>query len=84
MSTLTTAQRAKLPASAFGDPSRRLFPILDQADVDSAKYLIGKAKDPAAVKARIIALAKAKGLSIPTNWDSDTRPTMTPAGVTSI
>ncbi len=68
MSTLTTAQRAKLPASAFGDPAGRRFPILDQNDVDSAAHLIGKASNPDAVKRRIIAIARRKGLSIPKAW----------------
>jgi hypothetical protein len=68
MSTLSKDQRDKLPESAFGDPTRRLFPILDQNDVDSAASLIGKAKNPEAVKARIIAIAKRKGLKIPDAW----------------
>lgn len=68
MSTLTTKQRAALPASEFGDPQNRLFPILDQNDVDSAKHLIGKAKNPEAVKRRIISIAQRKGLSIPKAW----------------
>lgn len=71
MSSLTTAQRAKLPASSFGDPERRLFPVVDQADIESAKHLIGKAKDPEAVKRRIIAIARTKGLKIPLAWETD-------------
>lgn len=68
MSTLTQAQRMKLPLSSFGDPERRLFPIVDQDDVDSAAHLIGKARNPAAVKARIIRIARRKGLSLPDAW----------------
>ena len=41
----------------------RLFPILDQDDVDSAKRLIGKAPDPAGTRACILAKCKAKGLT---------------------
>jgi hypothetical protein len=70
MSNLSKAERDKLPASEFADETRRLFPILDQADVDSAAHLIGKAKDPEAVKARISAIAKRKGLKIPDAWQS--------------
>jgi hypothetical protein len=68
MSTLTAKQRRALPLSDFGDPERRLFPIVDQADVESASHLIGKAKDPAAVRKRIISIAKRKGLTIPDAW----------------
>lgn len=68
MSNLTKKQRDALPESAFGDPKNRLFPILDQDDVDSAARLIGKAGNKAAVKARIIAIARRKGLKIPDAW----------------
>jgi hypothetical protein len=73
MSQLNTAQRAKLPTSAFGDPQRRLYPIVDQDDVDSAAHLIGKAKDPEAVKRRIIMIARKKGLRIPDAWQEDSK-----------
>jgi hypothetical protein len=68
MSTLNAAQRARLPLSDFGDPARRLFPIVDASDVSDAAHLIGKAHNPAAVKARIIAIAKRKGFGIPDAW----------------
>lgn len=68
MSKLTKKQRDELPLSDFGDPDRRLFPIVDQDDVDSAAHLIGKAKNPGAVKKRIISIAKRKGLTIPDAW----------------
>lgn len=71
MSNLTKAERDKLPLEDFGDPKRRLYPIKDQDDVDSAASLIGKAQNPDAVKARIISIAKRKGLSIPDAWKSD-------------
>ena len=68
MSKLSTKQRKALDLADFGDPARRLFPILDQDDVDSAAHLIGKAANPEAVKKRIIAIAKRKGLKIPDAW----------------
>jgi hypothetical protein len=71
MSKLTKKQRDALPESDFGDPARRLFPIVDQDDVDSAAHLIGKAKNPEAVKKRIIAIARRKGLKIPEAWKAD-------------
>lgn len=64
----TKAKRDALPAADFGDPERRLFPVADQDDVDSAARLIGKAADPEAVKRRIIAIAKRKGLTVPDAW----------------
>jgi phage head maturation protease len=71
MSNLSQAERDKLPASSFGDPEGRKFPIVDQDDVDSAAHLIGKASDPEKVKARIVAIARRKGLSIPDAWKED-------------
>lgn len=71
MSTLTTAQRAKLPLSDFGQPSTRSFPIVDASDVSDAAHLIGKARDPDATKKRVIAIARRKGLSIPKAWQTD-------------
>lgn len=73
MSNLTKQQRDALPESDFGQPNGRLFPIVDQDDLDSAAHLIGKAKNPDKVKARIIAIAKRKGLKIPDAWQSDAK-----------
>jgi hypothetical protein len=58
MSKLTKAQRDALPASSFGDPQRRLFPLVDCSDVSDAASLLGKAKNPEAVKRRIMAFAE--------------------------
>jgi hypothetical protein len=52
----------------FAGPNKS-FPIRDQEDVDHAARLIGHADDPGAVKARIIAIAKRKGLSLPDAWN---------------
>jgi hypothetical protein len=67
MSNLTQKQRDALPDSAFCGPGKT-FPIIDQADVASAAALIGKAEDPAAVKACVIRKAKARGWPIPKAW----------------
>jgi len=83
MSTLTKKQRDALPESAFGDPARRLFPIVDCSDVADAAHLIGKAKNPGAVKARIISLAKAKNCTIPDAWKEDAKMSVTFAMDTS-
>lgn len=64
----TKAKRDAHPEADFGDPKGRKYPIKDQDDVDSAAKLIGKAANPAAVKKRVIAIAKRKGLSIPDAW----------------
>lgn len=74
MSNLSAADRRALPVSSFGDPQRRLFPIIDQDDVISAGHLIGKAHDVPGVKARIIAIAKRKGLRIPVAWQTKPKP----------
>lgn len=67
MANLSQAQRDQLPAADFAGPARS-FPITDQDDVDSAARLIGHADDPAAVRRRIIAIAKRKGLHLPDAW----------------
>lgn len=48
------------------------FPIKSQKDVDSAAKLIGHADDPEAVKAKIKAIAKRKGLTVPEAWQEKT------------
>lgn len=63
------SERDKMDTSDFAGPDES-FPIKTQADVDAAKRLIGKAKNPDAVKAKIIAIAKRKGLTIPDAWQS--------------
>lgn len=70
MSKLTQAQRDKLRDADFGDPKNREYPILDQDDVDSAAHLIGDAEDPPAVKKRVVAIARRKGLTPPDAWTS--------------
>lgn len=47
------------------------FPITSAADVSNAVYLIGKADDPAAVKACVMRKAKANGWPIPDAWKED-------------
>jgi hypothetical protein len=61
--------RDKMSASDFAGPHES-FPISTQADVDAAAHLIGKAADPEAVKRKIIAIAKRKGLTLPAAWQS--------------
>lgn len=46
------------------------FPIRNQSDVYDAARLVGHAANPAAVKARIIAIARSKGYSLPKSWTS--------------
>lgn len=45
MAKLTAAQRNSLPASNFGVPGERRFPIPDRAHAVAAKRLIGRAHD---------------------------------------
>lgn len=65
------AKREKLPASDFAGPNQS-FPIKTQADVKAAASLAHHAKDPAAVKRRILAIAKRKGLKPPAAWKEGT------------
>jgi hypothetical protein len=71
MATWTAEKRRKLDAASFGDPERRLFPVVDQEDLDSAARLLGKARNPAKVRANLIRIAKRKGLDIPDAWKDD-------------
>ncbi len=74
MSKLTKTERSALPVADFGDPTRRLFPIVDQADIDSAARLIGQTKDPESVRTRIAEIATRKGLTVPDAWQPATSP----------
>jgi hypothetical protein len=67
---ITAAERHALPASAFGWPAVRKYPIRNQADLDAAAHLIGRAPESqqAAIKARIIRIAKRLGLDLPDAW----------------
>lgn len=61
------SKRDKLPTKDFAGPNQS-FPIRSQKDVDSAAKLAGHADDPAAVRAKIISIAKRKGLALPEAW----------------
>lgn len=63
--------REDIPTGDYGDPDNKKFPIVTQASVDDAASLIGKAANPDAVKARIIAIAKRKGFTIPDAWQEE-------------
>jgi hypothetical protein len=65
------SERDKMPAAEFAGPHES-FPIAKPEDIASAAHLIGKADDPEAVKARIIAIAKKHGWEkyLPAAWDA--------------
>lgn len=44
------------------------FPIRTQKDVYDAAKLVGHAKDPEAVKRKIVQIAKEKNLKLPKKW----------------
>lgn len=64
---ISAKERDAVPDEDFAGPHQS-FPIRNQHDVDSAARLIGHADNPDAVKAKIIEIAKRKGLSIPDAW----------------
>lgn len=68
--TLAVKQR---PGSIAKGPGAGKFPITDQASLDAAVHLMGRAKgvSRAAVKAHIVSAAKAKGLTLPASWTAD-------------
>lgn len=55
----------------WGDKEHWLFPIEDQEDIDSAGHLIGKAKNPDAVKRQLLAICKRLKLTPPKAWQSE-------------
>src|SRR5579863_9606367 len=62
--------RDKMDASDFAGPHQS-FPIKTQQDVHNAARLVGHADDPAAVKARIKAIARRKGFTLPKEWQDE-------------
>ena len=64
--------RDKLPDSDFAGPHRS-FPIVNQSDVSDALRLVGHADDPDAVRARIHAIARRKGFSVPGEDGGDSK-----------
>ena len=66
-----TRQRAAMDLADFGDPEKRAFPVLSQHDLENAARLLGHASNPDAVKKRLIAIAKRKGLNLPVAWQED-------------
>lgn len=77
-------ERDAIPSEDFAGPDES-FPIAKPEDVAAAAHLVGKADDPEAVKAKIIAIAKRKGpefvAQLPESWtkeeksaDADTTP----------
>jgi hypothetical protein len=64
-------ERREMPAEDFGDPEHRAFPVKDQEDLDNAARLIGHARNPEAVKRRLIEIAKRKRLRIPKEWEKE-------------
>lgn len=75
----TKAEREKVPPEDFAGPNRT-FPIETQDDLDSAAHLIGKAKDPEKVRARLISIAKRKGLKLPESWTTADHTDGAPSG----
>lgn len=67
-------ERDKIPAEDFAGPDET-YPIVKPEDVAAAAHLVGKADDPEAVKAKIIAIAKRKGpdfvAELPESWTKE-------------
>ncbi len=71
--SMSQKQRDALPDSDFAWPEEQKYPIPDQAHLDAAVKLLGHAPTDkqASIKARIKAIAKRKGLSLPESWKGD-------------
>lgn len=66
----TAKDRDTIPPEDFAGPDQS-YPIVTQQDVHDAARLVGHAANPAAVKARIKAIAKRKGYTLPDAWQDD-------------
>jgi hypothetical protein len=64
----TDAAHAASNHPALEKGPHQTFARQAQADVEAATHLVGKAANPAAVKAKIKSIAKRKGLSVPDAW----------------
>lgn len=69
-SFLTVTERAALSPEDFGDPERRLFPVMVQQDVTLAPNRISFFPDYETLKDRIISIALKKGFKLPDVWVS--------------
>ena len=65
MARLTAEQRRDIPKEDYGDPANEEFPVPDQSHLEAAFRELHNAKDPAAVRRRLIAIARRKGLKLP-------------------
>ena len=65
---LSLQDREGMEPDNFGDPIRRLFPIMTQEDVDKAPKRIRRAAGVDSLKDRIIGIAKRKGFKLPDEW----------------
>ncbi len=63
-------ERDAMPISDFAWPEERKYPIKDQAHLDSAVKLLGRApaEKQASIKRKIISIGKRKGLKLPESW----------------
>jgi hypothetical protein len=74
--SMPMAERDKIDNSDFAwpdAPDHPKYPITDQAHLDAAAKLLGRAPadKQAAIKGRIEAIAKRKGLKLPDTWTED-------------
>lgn len=71
---ISDKERDKIPSEDFAGPDGT-YPIAKPEDVAAAAHLVGKADDPEAVKAKIIAIAKRKGpdfvAELPESWTKE-------------
>jgi hypothetical protein len=67
---LTKGQREAISLDDLAWPEERKYPVRNQRELDAAARLLGRApqEKQAAIKARIIRIARRKGLSLPDAW----------------
>lgn len=63
-------ERDKMPASEFGDPKNRRFPVKDEKHFRAAVKLLGRipAAERPAIKARLKRIAEKHGWKLPSSW----------------
>jgi hypothetical protein len=72
---ISKEEREKIPAKLYLLPEKKLFPMRNQKEFDSAVHLIGRhTSDPdekAKLRARARLIAKREGYTLPKDWEDD-------------
>ncbi len=71
---ISQKERDRMPGEDFGWPEQKKFPVKDQAHLDAAFRLLGRAPrdKQASIRRRLIQIARRKGLKLPSSVEEET------------